>query len=130
MLRRDVEALVARLSGIAGVEDLALTTNAHFLGARARGLREAGLRRVTISLDSLDPERFALLTGRNELPVVLGGLDAALEAGLSPVKVNCVVIRGVNDDQVGEVCRLRAREGHPGALHRIHAARQRQGLAA
>jgi len=99
MLRRDVEALVARLSGIAGVEDLALTTNAHFLGARARGLREAGLRRVTISLDSLDPERFALLTGRNELPVVLGGLDAALEAGLSPVKVNCVVIGGVNDDQ-------------------------------
>ena len=99
MLRRDLERLIAGLAALDGVDDLALTTNAHFLRGRARALKEAGLRRVTISLDSLEPERFALLTGRNELAQVLAGIDAAVEAGLHPVKVNSVVIRGVNDDQ-------------------------------
>ncbi|MCI0336447.1 MAG: GTP 3',8-cyclase MoaA [Acidobacteria bacterium] len=99
MVRRDVESLIARLAKIEGIEDLAMTTNAHFLHNRARGLREAGLQRITISLDSLTPERFALLTGRNELSQVLDGIDAVIEAGLQPVKVNCVVIRGINDDQ-------------------------------
>jgi len=99
MLRRDVERLIASLARLEGVEDLAMTTNAHFLRGRARGLKEAGLQRITISLDSLEPERFALLTGRNELAQVLDGIDAALEAGLHPVKINSVVIRGINDDQ-------------------------------
>jgi len=99
MLRRDIEKLIARLAVIPGVEDLAMTTNAHFLRGRAQGLKEAGLQRLTISLDSLDAERFALLTGRNELSQVLDGIDAAIEAGLDPVKVNSVVIRGINDDQ-------------------------------
>ncbi|HKX32528.1 MAG TPA: GTP 3',8-cyclase MoaA, partial [Blastocatellia bacterium] len=100
MIRRDAEELIARLARIEGIKDLALTTNAHFLSGRARGLKEAGLQRITISLDSLTPERFALLTGRNELKQVLEGIDAALEAGLRPVKVNSVIIRGINDDQV------------------------------
>ena len=99
MLRRDIEKLIARLAVIPGVEDLAMTTNAHFLRGRAQGLKEAGLQRLTISLDSLEAERFALLTGRNELSQVLDGIDAAIEAGLDPVKVNSVVIRGINDDQ-------------------------------
>ena len=99
MVRRDVERLIARLSKIEGVEDLAMTTNAHFLRGRAPGLKEAGLQRITISLDSLDAERFALLTGRNELKQVLDGIDAAIEAGLYPVKINSVAIRGINDDQ-------------------------------
>jgi cyclic pyranopterin phosphate synthase len=99
MLRRDLEDLIGRLAKIPGVEDLSMTTNAHFLRNRARALRAAGLRRVTVSLDSLTPDRFALLTGRNELPQVLDGIDAAIEAGLHPVKVNCVSIRGINDDQ-------------------------------
>ena len=99
MLRRDIEKLIARLAVIPGIEDLAMTTNAHFLRGRAQGLKEAGLQRLTISLDSLDAERFALLTGRNELTQVLDGIDAAIEAGLDPVKVNSVVIRGINDDQ-------------------------------
>jgi cyclic pyranopterin phosphate synthase len=99
MLRRDLETLIARLGRIEGLADLAMTTNAHFLRGRARGLREAGLQRITISLDSLETERFALLTGRNELKQVLDGIDAALEAGLQPVKLNCVMIRGINDDQ-------------------------------
>lgn len=100
MVRRDLESLVERLARIEGVEDLAMTTNAHFLRGRAKALKQAGLQRITISLDSLEPERFALLTGRNELKTVLEGIDAAMEAGLAPVKVNSVVIRGINDDQV------------------------------
>lgn len=100
MLRRDLEHFIARLAEIAGVTDIAITTNAHFLRGRAEGLRKAGLRRITISLDSLEPERFALLTGRNELSQVLDGIDAAIEAGISPIKLNSVVIRGINDDQV------------------------------
>jgi cyclic pyranopterin phosphate synthase len=99
MVRRDIESLIARLAKIEGIEDLAMTTNAHFLHGRAQGLKDAGLRRITVSLDSLTSERFALLTGRNELSRVLDGIEAAIEAGLSPVKVNCVAIRGINDDQ-------------------------------
>jgi cyclic pyranopterin phosphate synthase len=99
MVRRDVESLIERLARIEGVEDLAMTTNAHFLRGRAQGLKDAGLQRITVSLDSLTPDRFALLTGRNELAQVLDGIDAAIEAGLQPVKVNCVAIRGINDDQ-------------------------------
>lgn len=99
MVRRDLESLIERLARIEGLADLAMTTNAHFLRGRAKALKDAGLQRITISLDSLEPERFALLTGRNELKQVLDGIDAALEAGLAPVKVNSVVIRGINDDQ-------------------------------
>jgi GTP 3',8-cyclase len=99
MVRRDLESLIERLARIPGVEDLAMTTNAHFLRGRARALKGAGLQRITISLDSLEQERFALLTGRNGLKQVLDGIDAAVEAGLHPVKVNSVMIRGVNDDQ-------------------------------
>ncbi|MFN0087097.1 MAG: GTP 3',8-cyclase MoaA [Blastocatellia bacterium] len=99
MLRRDVEHLIERLARIEGVEDLAMTTNAHFLRGRAKGLRDAGLQRITISLDSLAPDRFSLLTGRNELDRVLDGIDSVLEAGLHPVKINCVMMRGINDDE-------------------------------
>ena len=94
MLRRDLESLIERMAKIEGVEDLAMTTNAHFLRGRAKALKDAGLQRITVSLDSLTPDRFALLTGRNELPQVLDGIDAAIEAGLRPVKINCVAIRG------------------------------------
>lgn len=99
MVRRDIESLISNIAAIEGIEDLAMTTNAHFLRGRARQLKEAGLRRITVSLDSLDSERFTLLTGRNELAQVLDGIDAAIEAGLGPIKVNCVMIRGINDDQ-------------------------------
>ena len=80
--------------------DLAMTTNGVRLPALAHDLAAAGLRRVNVSLDSLRPETFRALTRRDELDQVLAGIDAALDAGLDPVKVNCVVIRGVNDDEV------------------------------
>ena len=101
LLRRDLPALVARLAAIPGVEDLALTTNGSLLAGQARALREAGLHRITLSLDSLDPEGFRLLAGgRGELAEVLAGLAAAEAAGFAPIKINCVVQRGINEDQV------------------------------
>ncbi|MGE0887008.1 MAG: GTP 3',8-cyclase MoaA [Blastocatellales bacterium] len=99
MLRRDLENLIERLAEIEGIADLAMTTNAHFLRGRAEALRKAGLQRITISLDSMTPDRFSLLTGRNELERVLDGIEAAIEAGLNPIKINCVQMRGINDDQ-------------------------------
>lgn len=111
MLRRDLESLIERLARIEGVEDLAMTTNAHFLRGRAKALKDAGLNRITISLDSLTPDRFALLTGRNELTQVLDGIDAAIEAGLSPVKINSVAMRGINDDQAVDFARFAREKG-------------------
>ena len=80
--------------------DLAMTTNGVRLPELAHDLASAGLRRVNISIDSLRRETFRALTRRDELDRVLAGIDAALDAGLAPVKLNCVVIRGVNDDEV------------------------------
>lgn len=99
MLRRDLEGLIEHLAQIEGIADLAMTTNAHFLRGRAEALKKAGLQRITISLDSMTPDRFSLLTGRNELDRVLDGIEAAIEAGLNPIKINCVQMRGINDDQ-------------------------------
>ncbi|GAB3302645.1 GTP 3',8-cyclase MoaA [Luteimonas notoginsengisoli] len=101
LLRKRLPELVARLAAIDGIDDLALTTNGALLARRARALREAGLRRITISLDALDPALFRRLSGdRGELSVVLAGIAAAQDAGFERIKFNCVVQRGVNDDQV------------------------------
>jgi len=101
LLRRDIVDIVAALAGIGGVEDLALTTNASRLAARAAALRDAGLRRVTVSLDSLDQDVFARMNGgRGDVATVLGGIEAALACGFAPVKVNVMVQRGVNDHTV------------------------------
>lgn len=104
-VRARLPVLVAGLAGLrrpgtGQPVDLALTTNGATLPALARDLAQAGLRRVNVSLDSLRPERFAAITHRDALAGVLAGIDAAVEAGLAPVKVNCVVMRGVNDDEL------------------------------
>jgi cyclic pyranopterin phosphate synthase len=85
---------------------VALTTNGATLRSLAPGLRDAGLRRVNISLDTLSRDRFVELTRRDELDRVLDGIDAACEAGLDPVKVNVVVMRGVNDDEILDLARF------------------------
>ena len=101
LLRRRLPELVARLAAIDGIDDLALTTNGALLARQARALREAGLRRITISLDALDPALFrALSGGRGALSDVLAGIAAAEEAGFDRIKFNCVVQRGVNEGQV------------------------------
>jgi cyclic pyranopterin phosphate synthase len=97
-VRAHLPVLVQKLSPLPA--DLALTTNGATLRMLARDLAAAGLRRINISLDTFRPDRFRELTRRDELPKVLDGIDAAVEAGLDPVKINAVVMRGVNDDEL------------------------------
>jgi cyclic pyranopterin phosphate synthase len=104
LLRSNLPDLVGDLSTLAGVEDLALTTNGVLLAQHAVALQAAGLKRVTVSLDSLDPAVFAHMSGGFGHPAdVLAGLDAARHAGLGPIKINAVIQRGVNDHTVLEL---------------------------
>jgi len=100
LLRQDLERLVAAIAGLADIEDLAMTTNGFQFPHRAAALRGAGLRRVSFSLDSLDHDNFKRMTGRDGLRAVLAGIVLAGELGFAPVKVNAVVIRGINDHEV------------------------------
>ncbi len=113
LLRRDLERLVEMLAGIGGITDIALTTNGALLAGKARTLADAGLTRVTVSLDALDDEVFGAMNDVG-YPVarVLAGIDAAADAGLAPVKVNMVVKRGVNDDCLLPVADYFRRRGH------------------
>lgn len=110
LARRGVPELVRLLAGL-GPDDLALTTNGLHLADFAAELRASGLRRVTISLDTLRPDRFEAITRRKGLDRILAGLAAARAAGLEPVKINTVVIRGVNDDEIPDFVRFAVREG-------------------
>lgn len=104
LLDKKVTSLVAGLRRLPGVDDLALTTNGSLLGRFAGPLAEAGLDRVTVSLDSIDEAVFSRMSGhRGDVATVLDGIEAAARAGLSPVKINTVVQRGVNDDHVLEL---------------------------
>ncbi|MDQ5837375.1 MAG: GTP 3',8-cyclase MoaA [Acidobacteriota bacterium] len=103
MLRRDIETLVSKLARVPGLKDLALTTNGFNLSERAAGLKAAGLTRVTVSLDSLRRAAFQEITGVDMLARVLEGIRAAQRVGLTPVKVNAVVVRGHNDTEVADM---------------------------
>ena len=100
LIRRDLEHLVEELGQIEGLTDIALTTNAHRLAGCAQRLKDAGLTRINVSLDSLDPERFSALTRGGRLNKVLEGIDAAVAAGLTPVKINAVMLAGENEDEL------------------------------
>ena len=106
LLRNDLEKLIAMLARVDGLEDLTLTTNGSLLKSRIHALKQAGLQRVTVSLDSLDNDVFKAMNDV-DFPVerVLEGIEAAVEAGLAPVKVNMVVKKGVNDDSVLDMAR-------------------------
>jgi GTP 3',8-cyclase len=110
LLRPGLPGLVARLASL-GV-DLSLTTNGLGLDKAAVALRDAGLSRVNVSLDSLRRDRFAAMTRRDRLPDVLAGLAAARAAGLAPVKVNTVLLRGVNDDEAADLLAWALAEGY------------------
>lgn len=113
LLDKKLPDLVAGLSEIPGVTDLAMTTNAMLLGPKAKILADAGLHRVTISLDSLDDVVFKVMSGgRGDLGKVLEGIAAAEDAGLSPIKINVVVQRGVNDHTVLELLEHFRGTGH------------------
>ena len=100
LLRRGLEGLVARLACLPGLEDLALTTNGFNLQSKAHLLSQAGLQRVTISLDSLKRERFEKITLSQDFDKVLKGIEAAKKWKLEPVKINCVIVEGVNDNEI------------------------------
>lgn len=118
LLRHDLEHLVERLAGIDGVDDVAMTTNGFLLSrAKAQSLRDAGLRRVTVSLDSLDPATFARLNGVGADPTrILDAVENASAVGLRPVKVNAVIQRSVND---GDVVDLASRMRGTGVVLRF-----------
>ena len=105
-VRRGLVELVAQLRRIPGIEELSLTTNGLFLESLARPLKDAGLDRATVSIDSLRPERFVRITRTGDLATVLRGLDCAEDAGLLPLKINCVTMRGTNDDELADFARL------------------------
>ena len=104
MMRRDIETIIRKLSELRadGLLDLALTTNGYFLPERALALKEAGLDRVTISLDSLKRNVFKQMTGVDVLDKVLAGIAAAKDAGLEPIKINAVIVRGHNEGEVAD----------------------------
>ena len=113
LLRHGLPDLVAALAAIPGLADLTLTTNGYLLAQQAEPLARAGLRRITVSLDSHDEAVFRRMSGRDFGPArVLEGIAAASAAGLSPIKINCVVQRGVNDHQITDLARRFRGTGH------------------
>ena len=98
--------LVRRMKSFPGVEELSMTTNALLLSRLAQPLREAGMDRVNVSLDTLNPEKFKSMTRGGRFDLVWAGLEAADAAGLGPIKINAVVLRGHNDEEIGEMARL------------------------
>ncbi|MFC1957955.1 GTP 3',8-cyclase MoaA [Chloroflexota bacterium] len=106
LMRPDINKLIMMISRIDGIDDISLTTNGLLLAAQAVEIKEAGLNRVNVSLDTLNEEKFQRITGRDKLAEVLSGIAAARSAGLNPVKINMVVLKGINDDEVVNFARM------------------------
>jgi cyclic pyranopterin phosphate synthase len=111
LLRQDLAGLVRRLAPVPGITDLALTTNGLLLGRHASALRAAGLRRVTVSLDTLRPERMRDFARSEHHADVLAGIAAARDAGLQPLKLNAVIVRGFNDDEIADLVAFARAQG-------------------
>jgi cyclic pyranopterin phosphate synthase len=113
LVRQNLDRLVAKLSAIDRLKDLCLTTNGALLAEKVQSLKQAGLRRVNVSLDTLDAEKFKRMTKRGDLKKVLEGIFAAKSHGLHPIKLNAVVERGVNDDDVLDLVEFARENGFP-----------------
>ena len=111
LLRRDLEKLISKLSSLNGLEDLCLTTNGSLLAEKVSALKSAGLRRINVSLDTLNSEKFARIRRRGDLAKVLEGLFAAKRCGLHPIKINAVIERGVNDDNIIDLVEFSRKNG-------------------
>ncbi len=111
LVRLYLSRLVKMLSKIEGIDDISLTTNGILLSKYAVELKEAGLKRVNVSLDTLQADKFKRITGSDRLKEVLDGIEAARLAGLNPVKINMVVLRGINDDEILDFARLSISQG-------------------
>lgn len=113
LARRGIVRLAGDIARLPGIDDLSLSTNGHLLARHAMALRDAGVRRVNISLDSLIPATFARITRSGDLAAVLQGIDAAIEAGLHPIKLNMVVLKGINDHEIEDMLEFaQARGAH------------------
>lgn len=110
LVRKDVVCLVSLLSKIKGIEDLSLTTNGVFLEAYAKDLKKAGLKRINISLDTLDREKYKFITKFDGLHKVLNGINKSLEIGFYPIKINVVVMKNINEDEIIEFAKLTLKE--------------------
>lgn len=106
LMRRDIADLTRKIAAVPGIEDLSLTTNGVLLGSMATALRAAGLKRVNISVDAVDRQCYQQMTGSDLLPQVLDGMHKAIEVGLAPVRLNCVVMREQNLSQVVPLARM------------------------
>ena len=109
--RADLPEIVGRIAAVSGIEEVCLTTNGTLIAPMATELRVAGLARVNVSLDTLDPERYRTITRGGSLDDALGGLAAIKEAGFTGTKLNCVLMPGINDDELGEFERFASEQG-------------------
>jgi cyclic pyranopterin phosphate synthase len=112
LTRRDIPFLISGLKHIDGIKDISLTTNGILLSRYAMELADAGLDRINISLDSLKPDRYSEITRGGDLDSVIKGIEAASQAGLLPVKINMVPIRGINDDEIADFARMTLEFSH------------------
>ncbi|MBD3917654.1 GTP 3',8-cyclase MoaA [Paenibacillus sp. PR3] len=106
LVRKDLDQLIRMLAAIPGISDISMTTNGILLAQQAEALREAGLNRINISLDTLSSARFKFIARRGELRRVLDGIEAAGRVGFDPIKLNCVLLRGVNEDEIGDFLQM------------------------
>src|SRR5262249_12448919 len=103
-VRKEVIEIVRRVARVPGIREVMMTTNGHLLAELAQPLRDAGLGRINVSIDTLSKEKFRQITGRGDLERVLLGLEAAARIGFSAVKLNCVALKGFNDGEVAGLC--------------------------
>lgn len=106
LVRKDISVLVEKIGAIPGIQDLSMTTNGYLLDRYVESFAQSGLHRINISLDTLRPERFTKIARRGDLDTVWRGIEAAQRVGISPLKINCVVMRGWNEDEVVDFARL------------------------
>ena len=111
LVRKDLAKLIAKLSGIEGIEDLALTTNGVLLGEQARELYDAGLRRINVHLDTLDRERFRQITRRDDLPKVLDAIEVCRKLGYGPIKINAVAVKNLVEADIVPLARFGRERG-------------------
>jgi len=112
LMRKGLPEFISQISQVQGLEDLSLTTNGVLLSGMAKELKEAGLTRINVSLDTLNPERYRRITGRNFFEQVWEGIQTAKAVGLSPVKINVVAMKGYNEDEILDFVRLTFRESY------------------
>jgi len=110
LVRKGLTGLIEKITALPGIKDVALTTNGVLLGEMAGQLKRAGLKRINVSLDTMDEERYGYITRGGSLKAVLDGIHKALEVGLVPVKVNTVLTKGFNEDEIGDFIKLTMKE--------------------